>query len=117
MNTIYNYRKAVIDDILNYFEENNIDKERIKEDSDYYDEVFDDMFNCDNVTGNASGSYTFSSIDAERNLVGNWGLASDSLKEFDCEEGAFERGPEYVDVTIRCYLLSGCLVEVVEDLI
>lgn len=117
MNTIYDYRQAVIDDILNYFEENDIDKERIKYDSEYYDKVYDDMFICDSVTGNASGSYTFSAYEAEKNLVGNWRLASECLKGFDCEKGAFERGPEYVDVTIRCYLLSGCLVEVVEDLI
>lgn len=116
MNT-YNYRQAIIKDILSFFEENGIDKERIKDDSKYYDKVYDDMFICDSVTGNASGSYTFSAYEAEKNLVGNWALASECLKGFDCEKGAFEKGPEYVDVIIRCYMLSGCLVEVVEDLI
>lgn len=115
MNTIYNYRKAVIDDIINYFEENDIDKELIKIDEEYKEKVYDDMFVCDSVTGNASGSYTFSSIEAEKKLVGNWGLAEEALIEFCCNEDAFKRGAEFIDVSIRCYLLGECIDEAIEE--
>lgn len=75
------------------------------------------MFLCDSVTGNASGSYTFNSYRAKEYVDQNWDLLEEAVEEFGYEWETFnpiEKGFEYCDVTIRCYLL-GCAISNVLD--
>ena len=107
----YDYYEAVKEDIWEWLDDN---KNYI---SSYdYDDLYDRLWGADSVTGNGSGSYTFSEYQAEQNLVGNKELLIEALEEFG---GSFEealRSSEYADVTIRCYLLGGCLSEVLEEM-
>lgn len=105
----YNYYEAVENDIREYLEGMEIaDLDR--------DTLFDELFVADSVTGNASGSYTFSTYEAEENLCHNLDLLSEALEEFGCDVTYLTRGAEACDVTIRCYLLGQVLDEVLEDL-
>ena len=40
----------------------------------------------------------------------------EALKEFGCGIEYLEKGAEACDVTIRCYLLSGAISEVIDEL-
>jgi hypothetical protein len=111
----YDYLKAVKDDVREYIE-NEIDLKDFTRD-ELEEKLNDDLWNNDSVTGNASGSYTFNSYEAGENLNGNWDLLADALDEFgDTSSNVFRQGPEYADVTIRCYLLSKAIREVLDDM-
>lgn len=112
----YNYFSAVKEDVKNYIEENEIkvyssNREEIEE------QLNEDLWVEDSVTGNTSGSYTFSTWQAEENLCHNWGLLAEAMAEFGGSTGeALERGAEYCDVTIRCYLLGQAIAEVLDEI-
>lgn len=75
------------------------------------------MWVDDSVTGNASGSYTFNTYKAEEYICHNLDLLEEAMSEFGCEDvNALEKGAEWCDVTIRCYLLSDILMEVLENI-
>lgn len=63
---IYNYLKAETDDVIVYIKDNDIDPKTVDPDS-----LNDLLYDEDSVTGNGSGSYTFNTVQAEQNLVGN----------------------------------------------
>jgi len=117
----YDYKNAVSEDVRTYINDHIEDvREYIKENevtdiSEVYEFFYDDMFVSDSVTGNASGSYTFSTYQAEENLNHNLDLLSEALSEFGCDPD-YLTSAEACDVTIRCYLLSECLDEVLGDM-
>lgn len=83
---------------------------------DYGEKLNDALWVDDSVTGNGSGSYFFNSYEAEKALAGNWDLAAEALKEFGYNDiNALEKGAEWVDCVVRCYVLSQCIAEYVED--
>ena len=43
-------------------------------------------------------------------------LLKEALEEFGCDIGYLEKGAEACDVTIRCYLLSSAISEVIDKL-
>ena len=101
---------TAIKEYLGYHDVKGMSKETLKE-------KFRDAFWVDDsVTGNASGSYTFSSYDAEQNIAGNWDLLGEAMTEFCCECNAIEKGAEWADVTIRCYLLDEGIEKAMEEL-
>lgn len=107
----YDYFENVKEDVKEYLEENKEDLEGKNE-----DELYDELFIADSVTGNASGSYTFNTWEAEENLTHNFDLLQGALDMFgDTWENAINRGAEYCDVTIRCSLLGQALHEVLEE--
>lgn len=117
----YNYSEAVAADILDYIRDNytaeeiraNLEDFRFR----WKEELLNDLWVCDSVTGNESGSYWFNSHKAEQALVGNWDLLRDVLCELCCDDvNPIEKGAEWCDLTIRCYLLGECLDEVLDDL-
>lgn len=79
------------------------------------EKLYDDAFVSDQVTGNALGSYTFSTWEAEENLCHNMDLAIEAYTEFGYD-GINTNNAEWVDVTIRCYLLSEVFDEVIDEL-
>ena len=84
---------------------------------DLFQELYDNLWLNDSVTGNASGSYTFNAWEAEENICHNLELLGEALNEFGCEASyILERGAEACDVTIRCYLLGECLSVVLDEL-
>lgn len=101
----------------NYYEELKEDvKEYLKNtDERDFDILYDEMFVDDSITGNGSGSYTFSTWKAEENLCHNLDLLKEALQEFGSSLNYLE-SPEACDVTIRCYLLGQVLQEVLDEL-
>lgn len=105
----YNYYEAVKNDAMEYIKENGLqDKSQ--------DELYDELFLSDSVTGNASGSYYCNTYKAEEALSHNLDLLKEALDEFGGDfNDALERGAEYCDVTIRCYLLGQVLADILEE--
>lgn len=119
---MYDYKEAVKNDVMNYITE-HYTKDEINENLSYsgsrdrwQEELNDDMWSADSVTGNASGSYTFNTWQAEENLCHNMELLKEALEEFGCNIDYLEKGAEACDVTIRCYLLYGAISEVLAEL-
>ena len=114
----YNYQQAMRDDVMDYIKE-NYPKEELKnhlstfsKKCDFMEQLHDEMWVCDSITGNASGSYTFNTWKAEENLCHNLDLLKDALDEFGGDYSiALDKGAEYCDVTIRCYLLSTTILD------
>ena len=112
----YNYFDAICDDVREYIRENDIICTPSTRD-DVETNLNDTLFVSDSVTGNASGSYTFNTWKAEENLCHNLDLLSEALTEFGCNGAdALERGAEYCDVTIRCYLLGSAISAVLDEI-
>ena len=111
---MYDYLESIKEDVKEYIEENISLEDYTKEELE--EKLNDDLFVEDSVTGNASGSYTFNANEAEQNLVGNFELLREALSEFG-ESGVdvLEKGAEWCDVTIRCYLLGRAIAEVLEE--
>ena len=112
----YDYREAVKEDILQY-----INDEISFEDFDTLEELEEklneELWTADSVTGNASGSYTCSTWEAEENICHNLDLLGEALEAF--ESGAdylINNGAEAADVTIRCYLLGECITAALEEI-
>ena len=112
----YDYHEAVYEDVVEYIRE-NIDFADYDTIEDLADHLNDELWICDSVTGNASGSYTFNAWRAEENVGHNLDLLGEALEEFGCTPSYLvENGAEECDVTIRCYLLSSCISEALEDM-
>lgn len=112
----YNYLEAVQEDVKQYIEENEITVTPDNRD-DIEQQLNDDLFINDSVTGNASGSYYCNSWKAEESLCHNLDLLGEALEEFGCgPEYMGEKGPEACDVTIRCYLLPQAISSVLDEL-
>lgn len=113
--TEYDYIEAMKEDIEQYIE----DKITLSDyaDRDELEEYLNDtLWTEDNVTGNASGSYTFNTYTAEKYICHNLDLLADAMEGFGCEENPAEKGAEWCDVTIRCYLLGQAIAEVLDDM-
>lgn len=82
-----------------------------------YEQMYEQLWVEDQVTGNASGSYTCNAYMAEEYLAGNWDLLGEALDEF-CQNDVrvIKKGAEWCDVTIRCYLLGEVLYTVLQGL-
>lgn len=111
----YDYLENVKEDVRNYIEENEIvvtssNREEVEQ------ELNDTLFVNDSVTGNTSGSYTFSAWQAEENLCHNFELLTEALTEFGCDLSYLEKGAEACDVTIRCYLLGQAISGVLDEI-
>lgn len=111
----YDYLESVKGDVREYIREYGI-KCTTSNRYEVQEQLYDDCFMADSVTGNASGSYTFNAWRAEENLCHNMELLADALKEFGCDISYIEKGAESCDVTIRCYLLSQAIDEVLDEI-
>lgn len=113
----YNYLENVKEDVKNYIEEN---KENESYNFDNIEELkellYEDLWIDDSVTGNCSGSYTFSTYQAEENIAHNMDLLKEACEVFGADAFEMLENPEKADVTIRCYLLSQAIDEVVEEM-
>lgn len=111
----YNYFEAVKEDVKQYIEDYEV-KVTSSNREELQESLYDEMFISDSVTGNASGSYTFNTWQAEENLCHNLDLLKEAFSEFG--EPSFDvlESAESCDVTIRCYLLSSALAEVLDEL-
>ena len=117
---MYNYLEAMKNDIREYIEENEIEINQDNRD-EIEEQLNEDLWINDSVTGNASGSYTFNSYKAKQNLEGNEDLVREMCQEFciDAETIAdkfLNEEYEYFDVSVRCYLLGQAIAAVLDDI-
>lgn len=118
---MYDYMETVKADVREWIEENMPEntEERLLE-----DEVYEECWVDDSVTGNASGSYTFSRYEARENFFGDDNV-QDYLRNM-CDEGFTsmeEIGAcvcsddwEKLDVFIRCWCLGEAVHEVYSEM-
>lgn len=122
----YNYYNEMKNDIMEYL--NDYDY------SDYVDpnthtvdndgllfSLHDDLWVEDSITGNGSGSYTFSAAIAKEYVEDNLDLLRDAIFEYcinpeDVGNRFINGDYEYFDVSIRCYLLSSVLEDVIDEM-
>lgn len=115
----YDYENAVLEDVLDWIREHySADEitEKLQERDDWEQELNDDMWTADSVTGNGSGSYTFNAWEAEENVCHNLDLLWEALEEFGSDMDVLKNGAEACDVTIRCYLLGGAISAALDEL-
>lgn len=113
--TNYNYLESMKEDVKEYIK-NEINLKDFSDRDELEEKLNDDLWVCDSVTGNASGSYYCNSWKAEEAIAHNWDLLADAMKEFGCEVDLLAKGAEWADVTIRCYLLGQVISEVLDDM-
>ena len=114
----YDYYTAIREDVKTWIENNNawIPADVITDKDDLYEWLNDTLWTEDSVTGNGSGSYTFSTYEAENYICHNLDLLAEACEEFGGSMDVLKDGAEACDVTIRCYLLGGAISEVIDEL-
>ena len=83
--TKYDYREAVKDDLIDLINDEfvkRLDAGEFDNLDDFREELNDAAWIDDSVTGNGSGSYTFSTWKAEENLCHNMDLLAEALEDF-----------------------------------
>ena len=115
----YNYMESITADVLEYirttYTEEEI-KEKLEDRDAWEEELNNDLWAFDPVTGNASGSYTFNSWRAEEYIAHNLDLLAEAMAEFGDDSNALKNGAEWCDVTIRCYLLGSAISEALDSI-
>lgn len=104
------YKKQVLADAYDY-----IDNYGGSYGADDFEKIYDDMFVSDSITGNGSGSYTFSTVQARENIKDV--IFDDEflwyLRDFgENIADLFEQGAEGIDVSARCFALSAVSSEI-----
>lgn len=111
----YNYFEAVKNAVLDYINENEI-KVTTSNKDELAEQLHDDLWTNDSVTGNGSGSYFFNTWKAEEALCHNLDLLGEACEEFGSTADLLKNGAEACDVTIRCYLLPQAISEALDEL-
>ena len=114
---MYDYREAMTEDVKEWIKQ-NIDLTEWTEDREGLEQQLnDDLWTEDSITGNASGSYYCNSYKAEESIAHNWNLLNEALDEFEQNNiNVIEKGTEWADVTIRCYLLGSVISDVLDEM-
>ena len=118
---MYDYLEQVTADVRDYVEQ-EIDLSEWAGNRDGLEEKLnDDLWTCDSVTGNGSGSYTFNRVQAQIYVLDGMDELEEAANEFGIDpetigEKFLESDWEYFDVTIRCYLLGQAVAAVLDDL-
>lgn len=117
---MYDYREAMAEDIRAYIVENDIDV-TTENREEVENNLQEELWIADGITGNASGSYTFSRRMAQEYAMDNIDILDEACSEFGTEystigEKFLTEDWEWMDVTIRCYLLYSVLGEVLDEL-
>ena len=120
---MYNYKEQIRADVQEWIEDN---KEQIEglDRHDAFEVVYDSCWVSDSVTGNASGSYTMSRWEAREYFFSD-SDSDDYISEM--LEGGFitsselgekmaESNWEWIDVSIRCWLLNQAVTEIMDEL-
>lgn len=111
----YNYLKAVTEDVKNAILE-NLEYWDFTDRNELADIANEELWTDDSVTGNGSRSYWCNTWKAEEALCHNWNLVIDIMAEGGIEASDLVKGPEWLDVAIRCWLLGAAIDRVLDVL-
>lgn len=111
----YNYKEEMKKDVSEYIK-NEVELSDYSCRDELLEQLHNELLLCDDVTGNASGSYTIDTYRAEEYICHNLNLLAEATKEFGCEGNVLENGAEWCDVTIRCFLLYQVIEEVLNNM-
>ena len=118
---MYDYREAMTEDVKQWItDEVNLadwteDREGLEQ------QLNDDLWTADSVTGNGSGSYTFNRVQASLYVLDNMDLLQEAIDEFATDPATvgdkfISEDWEWFDVTIRCYLLGESIAAALEEI-
>lgn len=116
----YNYLEAVTADVIDFIR-NEVDSTEYENRESLSVFLNDELWCCDSVTGNASGTYTFNAYKAKEYVFADPDTVSESLREFcvDAEtiaEKFLNQDWEYFDVTARCYVLGQAIESALDSI-
>ena len=111
----YNYSEAIINDAKEAILE-NLENWEFSDRTMLTDIANESLLTDDSVTGNGSGSYWFSRWKAEEALCHNWDLLEEITAEGGLSKKDYSHGPEWLDVTIRCWLLGAAIERAIDEL-
>ena len=115
----YNYIERMTEDVLEYIHDTYTRgeiKEKLEDRFEWENELHDDLWVHDSVTGNASGSYTCNSWRAEEYIAHNLDLLAEAMATFCDDSNVLKNGAEWCDVTIRCYLLGDAIARALDEI-
>ena len=119
----YNYLEAMTEDIKDYIKNDaELDvNDLLYNRSDLEEKLHDDLWTCDSVTGNASGSYFCNSYKSMECVLDNMDLLYEMCNEFGIEaetigQKFLDEEWEWMDVSIRCYLLGQAISEALDEI-
>ena len=118
---MYDYREAMTEDVKEWIKE-NIDLTEWTEDREGLEQQLnDDLWTEDSVTGNGSGSYTFNRVQASLYALDNMDLLQEAIDEFATDPATvgdkfISENWEWFDVTIRCHLLGSVISDVLDEM-
>ena len=116
--TNYNYLEAMVEDIKSVIGDYNINTYENREEAEQG--LYDEMWCDDSITGNASGSYFCNSYKSMECVLDNIDLLQEMCREFGVEaeeigQKFLDEEWEWMDVSIRCYLLGQAISEVLDE--
>lgn len=116
----YNYLEAVTADVIDFIR-NEVDSTEYENRESLSVFLNDELWCCDSVTGNASGTYTFNAYKAKEYVFADPDTVSEALREFcvDAEtiaEKFLNQDWEYFDVTARCYVLGQAIESALDSI-
>ena len=122
----YNYLEAVTSDVKDYILR-NFNKDELKQElndrENFEENLHDEMWDQDCITGNGEWGYNISKKTAETYIGQNLDLAGEVMEEFSItlkmiKEGyRFTKGANYLDTAIRCYVLREAVSNAVTEII
>ena len=117
---MYNYFDAMKADVMDYIN-NKASEDDYMNVSEYKDSLYEELWNEDSVTGNASGTYFCNSYKAMNAVLDNLDILRDAIHEFgettsDVGEAFLNEDWESLDVTIRCYVLNQVIDSCINEL-
>ena len=116
---MYNYLEAIIEDVKEAIKE--YDATEFADREEFEERLNDDLWISDSVTGNASGSYHCNSNKSMECVLDNMDLLKEMCEEFGIDNETIGKkflggAWEWMDVSIRCYLLGQAISEALDDM-
>ena len=116
---MYNYLEAIIEDVKEAIKGYNTTEFADRE--EFEERLNDDLWVSDSVTGNASGSYHCNANKSMECVIDNIDLLNEMCTEFcidseTIDEKFINEEWEWMDVSIRCYLLGQAISEALDEM-
>lgn len=118
---MYDYREAMTEDVKQWITDEVNLADWTEDRGGLEQQLNDDLWTADSVTGNGSGSYTFNRVQAFLYVLDNMDLLQKAINEFATDPATvgdkfISEDWEWFDVTIRCYLLGSVISDVLDEM-